>query len=158
MARNRTADAVITFLATGAYVGFSPVMPGTIGTLWGILIAYLTRGAGPYIQAALIIVVFIASVYVSSRAVKIFRSPDPGSVVCDEVAGVLVAFFLIPFTAFNAILVFILFRFFDILKPPPISTIEKGFKGGLGVVLDDIAAGVLANIGVRIILGLLTGI
>jgi len=127
-------------------------MPGTFGTLWGVFIAYLARGSGVYAEALLIIAVFVASVLISSRAVKIFNDQDPKSVVCDEVSGLLVAFFLIPFSAINAIMVFIFFRFFDILKPPPISSIERSVKGGLGVVLDDIAAGVLANICVQIIL------
>ncbi|MFQ5442904.1 MAG: phosphatidylglycerophosphatase A [Thermodesulfobacteriota bacterium] len=152
MRAKRTTDSLTTFLATGTYTGFSPVMPGTFGTLWGVFIAYLARGSGLYVQALLIIAVFIASVLISSRAVRIFNDEDPKSVVCDEVSGVLVAFFLIPFSAFNAILVFIFFRFFDILKPPPISFIERSVKGGLGVVLDDIAAGVLANICVHVIL------
>lgn len=77
---------------------------------------------------------------------------DPSSVVCDEISGILVSIFLIPFSAFNAILVFILFRFFDILKPYPIRLMERKIKGGPGIVLDDIMAGVYANISAHLVL------
>ncbi len=143
---------IITFLATGAYTGYSPVMPGTVGTLWGVLIAYLISGAGPRIQALFIIAVFAASIYLAGEASRVFGKKDPSEITCDEVSGVLLAFFLIPFTAFNAILVFLLFRFFDILKPYPVGLIDSRVGGGLGVVLDDIAAGIYANISAQIVL------
>jgi phosphatidylglycerophosphatase A len=143
---------IITFLATGAYSGYSPVMPGTVGTLWGVLIAYLISGAGPPVQALVIIAVFAASIYLSGEASRIFGEKDPSRITCDEVSGVLFAFFLIPFTAFNAILVFLLFRFFDIVKPYPAGMIDAKVGGGLGVVLDDTAAGIYANISAQIFL------
>ncbi len=145
-------NAIIKFLATATYTGYSPVMPGTVGTLWGVVIAYLISGAGVPIQALVIIAVTAVSIYVAGEAARLFGQKDPSKVTCDEVAGLLFAFFLIPFTPANAILVFLLFRFFDILKPYPVSIIDSRVKGGLGIVADDCAAGIYANISAQIIL------
>lgn len=138
--------AIVKFLATGTYTGLSPAAPGTVGTLWGVVIAWFTAPAPPLVQALVITVVFAASVYLSGEESRNHGRHDPGHIVCDEVAGVLVAFFLIPFSWLNAIIVFILFRLFDILKPWPVGALDKRIKGGLGITVDDIAAGVYANI------------
>ena len=143
---------LVTFLSTGAYAGYSPVMPGTAGTLWGVAIWYLTRGSSPYAQALAVILVFGVSVYVAEVARGVFGGEDPPFIVCDEICGFLVSFFLIQFTVFNVILVFILFRFFDILKPYPAGLIDRSVGGGFGIVLDDVAAGVYANISAHIII------
>ncbi len=145
-------NGVIRFFATGAYAGLSPVMPGTVGTLWGVAISWLISARPPYEQALVIIAVCAASVYFASGESRNAGEKDPSSIVCDEVAGYMVAIFLIPFTFFNAILVFILFRIFDILKPYPAGAIDRKAEGGLGVVLDDIMAGIYANIAAHIVL------
>lgn len=143
---------VIIFFATGTYTGYIPVAPGTFGTLWGIPFAWLASTHPPYVQAALTAALFVVSVYAAGEACKIIGKKDPSSVVIDEAVGFLVSFFLIPFTLFNVILVFLLFRFFDILKPYPIGLIDRRVVGGLGVVLDDAAAGIYANILAQIII------
>ena len=137
---------IIKFFATGAFAGLSPVMPGTVGTLWGVFIAWLLSGRPPYEQVLAIISISAASVYFASEESKNTGQKDPGSIVCDEIAGFLVAFFLVPFTLFNLILVFILFRFFDIVKPYPVGEIDRKTEGGLGIVLDDIIAGIYAGV------------
>lgn len=147
--------AVVNFLATGTYTGLSPVMPGTFGTLWGVAIAWLISGLGLAFQGAVIVAVCALSVWIASEWVRLNGGQDPPSVVCDEVSGYLVGFFLLPATAFNLILVFILFRFFDILKPCPVGLLDRKVKGGPGIVLDDLAAGVYANISAHIIIWLL---
>jgi len=143
---------LIVFLATGTYLGFSPLVSGTVGTLWGVLIAFLERGSSLLFQGAILVIITLVSIYVSGKAIGIFGKKDPSEVVCDEVAGYLAAFFLIPFTAFNATLIFILFRIFDIVKPYPASIIDRRLGGGAGIVLDDIVAGIYANIVAHIIL------
>lgn len=143
------------FVATGGYVGLSPVMPGTFGTLWGVLLVYLGRGWGWHLHGALILTAVALGVFVSSAVVKASQKEDPQEIVIDEAAGFLVSFFLIPFNTFNLILAFLIFRFFDILKPYPIRAVDRGVKGGLGVVLDDLLAGVYANILLRVILGII---
>lgn len=130
-------------------------MPGTIGTLWGVAIAYLTASWPFYAQALLLAVIFALSVYASGEAAVMFDRSDPSQVVCDEITGYLIAVLFIPFTLFNAILAFILFRFFDILKPYPIRQIDRGVHGGLGIVLDDVLAGVFANVCAQAVLWLI---
>ncbi len=80
------------------------------------------------------------------------KAKDPGCIVIDEIAGIGVTFLAIPFNIYWAILGFIVFRFFDILKPFPVNYLEKRFTGGLGVVIDDVAAGIMSNIVLQMIL------
>lgn len=142
---------IINFLATGAYVGHIPKMPGTIGTLWGIPLVYLLSCYSPLVYAIATVVFFFIASYVSSEAEKNFNQKDPGKVIIDEILGFMVAFFLLPFTLYHVIIVFLLFRFFDILKPFPIGYLDKRVKGGMGIVLDDAVAGVFANIVMHLI-------
>jgi len=142
---------LITILATGAYAGYLPKMPGTFGTLWGVPLAYICSRMPVWGQAAFTLAVTLASIYIAGRECGATGEKDPSRVVIDEAAGYLVSFFLMPFTPFNVILVFILFRFFDILKPYPIGAIDRGVSGGTGVVLDDIVAGVYAGASAHII-------
>lgn len=137
---------LVTFFATGAYAGYSPAMPGTIGTLWGIGIAYFIAPWPLYGRALLTAAMFVGSVFLSGQAVGYFEKDDPSQIVIDEVSGFLIAFFYMPFTPLPVALVFILFRFFDIVKPFPINLIDKKMRGGLGITLDDAVAGVYASI------------
>jgi len=147
---------LFTFIATGAYFGYSPYAPGTIGTLWGAAIVFLTASWPLYAKAIIIAASFAVSVIAAGQAETFFAVKDPPEIICDEVCGFLVAFFLIPFTLFNLILVFIFFRFFDIVKPYPVNFIDKRLGGGLGITLDDVMAGVYANIAAHIIIMLLS--
>ena len=145
-------DSLIKFLATGGFIGYLPKMPGTFGTLVAIPLAWpflkLDSGAG-----AGVLLLFLAfSSYVSGEAEILFGGKDPGKIVIDEIMGFLVTVYLLPFTAFNIILGFLLFRFFDILKPFPISRFDRGLRGGFGVVFDDVLAGIYANISLHIII------
>ncbi len=151
----RPGVTIARFVATGAYVGNSPYMPGTLGTLWGIAIAYLTSCLSPLWQIMIILAVTAVAVITAGITAKEAGAKDPSSIVCDEIAGALVGFFMVPFTFFNAFLVFIIFRFFDILKPWPIGLIDKRVEGGTGIVLDDIAAGLFTAIIVHSILWLI---
>ncbi len=145
-------NAIIKFLATGAYSGLLPKMPGTFGTVVGIPVAYIFSGFTPMAGAAVLITGFFISSYVSGEAEKMLGGKDPSSVVIDEILGYMVAAYLIPLTALNIILIFLLFRFFDILKPFPIGLLDRKIHGGKGIVLDDVIAGIFANISVRIII------
>ncbi|MBI5599301.1 MAG: phosphatidylglycerophosphatase A [Deltaproteobacteria bacterium] len=155
--KNGLRKTLILFFATGAFSGYSPVAPGTIGTVWGVLISFLISTLSPSPgaagAAAWVTGAALAAVYFANEAQKILGGNDPKGIVCDEAAGFMAAMFLIPFTALNAILVFILFRIFDILKPFPAGFIDRRCGGGIGIVLDDMAAGIYANIAARVITG-----
>ncbi|MFZ3071929.1 MAG: phosphatidylglycerophosphatase A [Thermodesulfobacteriota bacterium] len=139
-------------MSTGALAGYIPFAPGTAGTLWGVLLFYGLEGTGPMLWAAFLIVIILFAIAVSNEAEKHLQKKDPKEIVIDEIAGYAMATAFLPFTLLNVILAFILFRFFDILKPFPIRWIERRFPGGWGIVLDDCAAGIFANIALQVIL------
>ncbi len=142
----RVKKRIVVFIAEGAYLGRSAAMPGTLGTLWGLPLAWAASFLGIAEQAAFTVFFCVAAVFISGAAARAIGEKDPKEIVIDEAAGFLAAVFLLPFTPFNLILAFILFRFFDIVKPWPIRLIDKNIEGGAGIVLDDVAAGILANI------------
>ncbi len=153
--------SIIVFLATGAYSGYSPFAPGTVGTLWGVPLWFLLSRVGP-VEGALVLALGAAiSIALAQRArhfiaqgaVGAGGDKDPAPIICDEVIGFAFAAYLLPFTLANIILVFILFRIFDILKPYPAGLIDSRLEGGAGIVLDDVVAGIYANAVAHIILG-----
>lgn len=151
----RLGKMTARFVATGAFVGNSPYMPGTFGTLWGIAIAWFTSCLSPIWQIMTILLVTAVAIITAGVTAREAGIKDPSSIVCDEIAGALVGFFMVPFTIFNALLVFIIFRFFDILKPWPINLIDKRVEGGTGIVLDDLVAGLFTAVIVHSILWLI---
>jgi len=142
------------FLATLGGIGLVPLAPGTAGSIFGwILFIILSHYVGMYTFLVLIGVVIILAVTSSGKASKDLVEKDHKSIVIDELAGILVAMYPVIFIASTqyerslyAILALILFRLFDIFKPYPISYIDKNFKNGLGIVLDDLIAGIYSAI------------
>jgi phosphatidylglycerophosphatase A len=141
----------ILLLATGFGVGYSPIAPGTLGTLIAIPVYYfLSTIPSPLYEITLIAFLFL-SVWISENAEIFFGKKDDTRIVIDEMIGFLIAMLWVPKTTRFIIIGFFLFRFFDILKPFPIRGLEKRLKGGFGVVLDDVLAGVYANIILEIV-------
>lgn len=125
-------------------MGYFPKAPGTMGTLAAVpLVALAPLAAQTYI--ILTIALTLLGIYASERAEKLIGKKDPGCIVIDEFCGYLTAMALLPITAFNLIAAFVLFRIFDILKPQPIKALQR-LGGGLGVMADDIVAGLAANL------------
>jgi len=139
-------ERFIRIAATGLGSGLFPLAPGTAGTLVGVLV-YMVFSSFSWPLYLLSVVAFsLFAVYVSREAERIYNEKDPPRIVIDEVAGFLVTMFLVTPTLWHIFWGFILFRAFDITKPFPIRLCEQKFPGGYGVVADDIAAGVYANI------------
>ena len=142
----------IIFIATGGLIGFSPVAPGTFGSLAALpiclLISSMRIGPASIFVAALI----MFSTWIAHAAEKVEAQKDPKQVVVDEICGMAIALFALPFTPFFIIGGFALFRVFDILKPFPIQWVDKKVPGGLGIVLDDILAGIFANGSLRLVI------
>jgi len=133
-------------VATGFGVGYSPIVPGTLGTLLAIpLYLVLSEIPSPIYELTLIGFFFL-SVWISERAEKFFGKKDDQRIVIDEMMGLFITLLWLEKTLLVIVIGFILFRFFDILKPFPIRHLEKRWKGGYGVVLDDLMAGLYANI------------
>jgi phosphatidylglycerophosphatase A len=147
------------------FLGYIPGAPGTWGA--GALVAALwftrdttSRFFGPdyYVASWVVILAVIAlSVLCANDAKHSFGANDPKAFVLDEVAGQLITFFMIPFSWRVLVLGFLLFRFFDIVKPFPVYKFEE-IEDGLGVVMDDVAAGVMANISLAALLWVYHGI
>lgn len=133
-------------LSTWFGIGLLPVAPGTFGTLSAVpLILVLNRLGIGYSVFTLFIVVGVA-VWSAGPTQDLLNKKDPSEVVIDEVAGFLLATTLLPFSWLGLGLAFFLFRFLDILKPYPIKRLE-GFRGGMGIVMDDLLAGLYACAG-----------
>jgi len=136
------------FFFTAFYSGYSPVAPGTMGTLVAMAIYVLENiifsDADPVnlniFNLLFIIVIIYPSVKLGDAAEKFYQTKDPQQVVIDEVLGYWVGVLFIPFSISYAIIAFILFRGFDIIKPFPAGSLES-LKGGLGIMIDDIIAG-----------------
>ncbi len=135
---------LIMALATGFYTGYLPKAPGTWGTLVAFPIHFglIHLEQGHYFIALAII--GLLAVGCAGSAEKILDHADPSVVVIDEIIGMLIALIGAPNHPLAWLCAFILFRFFDILKPWPVSFFDKRLHGGLGIVLDDVAAGLYA--------------
>jgi len=137
------------FLATGLYTGYLPKAPGTWGSLAAIPIHLVLITLEPRLYAASLIGIFILAVITAGGAEKILDRADPGVVVIDEIIGMLIALIGTPAHPLPLFLGFVLFRLFDITKPPPIGWLDRSIHGGLGIVLDDCAAGLIALVALR---------
>lgn len=137
---------MILFTACGFGTGFAPAAPGTFGSLFGILVYFIIQSFSWQIQLVLVAVLVIIAVICSHVAAKMLGQEDPGSIVIDEIVGQVIALWGVQFTLANVIAGFVLFRFFDILKPYPIKMLEKKVPGGAGIVVDDLMAGIYARI------------
>jgi phosphatidylglycerophosphatase A len=131
--------------ATGLGAGFSPVVPGTMGTLVAIPIYYFASSIPFLLYELTLVAFFFFSSWISNQAERYWGKKDDRRIVIDEIMGFLVTMLWIPGSPLFIAAGFLLFRFFDILKPFPIRRLEK-VESGFGVVLDDVLAGVYANI------------
>lgn len=131
------------------YLGHSPFMPGTMGSLGGLVIYFLVRNIDA-LYAFSILFLFALGVLFAGEAEKVYKRKDPSMIVIDEACGMLLALFLVPFNLYSVILGFFLFRIFDILKPPPARRLEK-LTGSLGIMFDDIVAALYTNIILQIV-------
>jgi phosphatidylglycerophosphatase A len=142
-------------IATLGALGRSPFIPGTVGTVVaGVPGAVIMSGLGRWPSVALLTLVFLLGCYVAHVAEEELGSHDPAEIVVDELIGFLVTMIWLPVTAKSILLGVAAFRLFDIWKPWPVRALDAKVGGGLGVVVDDVAAGVLAHALVWVMLGL----
>jgi phosphatidylglycerophosphatase A len=144
------------FLATGGYIGRVPFAPGTFGSLVGLPIVYLLSKTSWYTATVLTAILVLGSVWVAHLAEKKLEVKDPGCIVIDEIAGMCVTMLFVPLTLTTGSAGFFLFRLFDVIKPPPVRQIDRMLGGGWGIVMDDVVAGVMANVTIRIGLSMMT--
>lgn len=158
------------FIATGAFVGYVPWASGTFGTLAGLILYLIPGMESPPLLFVIILVGFAGGVYTSGKVAsavghRLTRSaerakstfqpgvpsmPDPSIIVIDEIVGIWIALLMVPKTLPAIILGFLLFRLFDIIKPYPAARLEH-VPDGWGIMLDDVVAGIYANIATQIL-------
>lgn len=132
-------------IATVFFIGYIPFAPGTFGSLAALAFVWIFK-PDVFILLAILTAVFIIGILSSHAVEKDTGIKDGRYIVIDEFAGYLASVILLPLTEAYLIVAFVLFRFFDILKPPPVRNFERIFNGGIGVMIDDLAAGIITNI------------
>ena len=126
-------------------IGYTVYAPGTMGSLFGLLLYMFIKDIPVIWYVIFIVVLFIIGVLVSDVIEDIYGIKDPSFVVIDEVVGMLIAMIAVPYSPMIAILGFLLFRIIDIAKIPPLNWLEK-FQGGFGIMIDDAVGGLMVNI------------
>ena len=140
------------FIATVGYCGYFPIAPGTVGSAAGLVFYLLVWWLqSTVVEVALIVALFVAGVWAGTTSERYFGGIDPGPIVLDEVVGMLVTLAFIPVGVSGALIGFVLFRIFDVVKPFPARRLEA-LHGGLGVMADDAMAAIYANIALRLVL------
>ena len=138
-------------LATGFGSGLTPKAPGTAGSLAAVPFCYLLGLASLPLKATIIVVAFAIGVYACQKATDAIGIDDHGGIVWDEFVGMFITVACLPNTLAWLIAGFVVFRIFDIWKPWPIGPIDAKLKGGLGIMLDDVIAGVFALVVLKLI-------
>jgi phosphatidylglycerophosphatase A len=139
------SDNLFKHIATLGPIGYFPVAPGTWGSL-AAFIAYVSLRPSVSIHALFVLFILPLGIVASSFAEKALKEKDSRHIIIDEACGFFVSVLFIPFSIGYVLAAFFLFRIFDILKPFPVRQAETTFTGGLGVMADDIVAGIYANI------------
>ena len=136
----------VCFIGLGFGSGLAPIAPGTFGTLAAIPIYLLMQNLSLVTYLILTSIGFILGVWICERSAEWLDREDPGAVVWDEIVGYLITMIAAPTGWLWILTGFVLFRFFDIVKPWPISIADKEIHGGLGIMVDDVIAGIFACI------------
>ena len=142
-------NILVKFLVTGFYSGKIKYMPGTFGTFVGVLIFQLISLNSLLNNIFLLLVLFFLYLLLLNYSYKksIFLNKDDKSIVIDEIFGYLIFMIFFENNPTNLLVGFMLFRFFDILKPFPISLIDKNIKNSFGVMFDDVIAALFSGVG-----------
>ena len=142
----------VHFLALGFGSGLIPFMPGTFGSLAALPLLIACSQISLISFIALTLIFSVVGIYLCGKTADDMQVHDHGSIVWDEIAGMFVTFLFVPISASSLLVGFVLFRLFDILKPWPISWLDKRLRGGSGIMLDDVLAGIASNIVLQLIL------
>ena len=147
----RVNHSISQVVATFFYSGYFPFAPGTFASLLAVLVWFFLPWSSVLFKILSMLIILIlgfASVEVTEKS---FKEADPSFIVIDEVIGMWITVITLPKSVIVALLAFLMFRIFDIVKPPPIRRLEL-LKGSLGIIIDDVVAGIYAAISVHILL------
>ena len=140
---------LVRLLATFFYVGYLPLIPGTFGSLAGVLIFYLIEG-NPLTYFLVTVILIVLGFVSVGQAEGLMQTKDPRYIVIDEVCGMLLSFLFIPYDIKLVMIGFLLFRTLDTLKPYPAGSFER-IRGSVGIMSDDIIAGLYTNIILQVV-------
>jgi phosphatidylglycerophosphatase A len=130
----------VHFFALGFGSGLAPIAPGTAGTLVGVLLDVLLRPLGIELRIVVVALMFAAGIWLCGESARRLNTHDHPGIVWDEIVGYLALMLVLPAGWAWALAGFVVFRFFDIVKPWPIRQLDHGVRGGFGIMLDDIMA------------------
>lgn len=142
-------DRLYTIIASVFYIGYLPVAPGTLGSLAALILYYFVCRSAVFMTAVILIIIILGFI-TAGKVERMFGEKDPEEIIIDEFGGMLISLYRIPPTMGYVVTGFLLFRFFDIVKPKPIRSLEK-LNGSLGIMSDDLIAGVYANMVLQVI-------
>jgi phosphatidylglycerophosphatase A len=140
----RILKAITIILSTFFYIGYFPFFSGTFASIFGVLLFYFLRNS-IFLHLLFILLLVVIGFLVAAQAERIFNKKDPGCVVIDEVAGMLLALVFLPYNIDIVVTAFVLFRILDGIKPYPLDKIQN-LGRGIGIMGDDIVAGLYTNI------------
>ncbi len=143
-------NSIEKLLGSGFYTGYIPFISGTFGSLAGLIIYYIPGFEKLYIIAPLIVIFFVYGVYVGTKFEALYGK-DPAQCTIDEVVGMWISLLFLPKIIWISILAFFIWRIMDIIKPQPARMLEN-LKGGLGIMIDDVVAGLYSLLIIHIIL------
>lgn len=145
-------------LATGLGVGNAPVAPGTVGSVPGAILSWgLAVAGGAWASLAGFAMVTVVGFWACGHAARRFGAKDPRPIVVDEIAGQMLSLLFMPLSTRTIVLGFLLFRLFDVWKPFPVRLLES-LPGGSGIMADDLAAGIYANLVLQVALRFAPGL
>ncbi len=147
----KMASFLVRILSSVFFIGYLPLVPGTFGSLVGVGLFYLLRGISPAAYLLFTGGIIGLGLLVSGRTERLLNKKDPSCIVIDEVAGMLLGLSFLPLNLKTIFLAFLVFRIFDTLKPYPASRFQNS-HGSIGVMADDLVAGVYTNLVLRCIL------
>jgi phosphatidylglycerophosphatase A len=145
------SEAIAVGIATTLGCGFFPIAPGTVGSAVAVILFWFLPALPWSAAAGLVLVIFVAGVWAASIVEKKWHIQDPGQVNWDEFLGQYIALLLLPHGLWIYLGAFIAFRFFDIAKIYPINRAEA-LPAGWGIMMDDVIAGIFANLLMRLVL------
>jgi phosphatidylglycerophosphatase A len=143
-------DTILKHIATLGFIGYLPLAPGTFGTIFAVLLFIVLKPSALF-HILLLLIIIPIGIISAHRAEILLHERDSMHIIIDEFCGYFFSLILIPAGVSSALIAFFLFRFFDILKPFPIRTIESSLSGGIGIMADDIMAAMYTNIILQIL-------
>ncbi|MDD5477160.1 MAG: phosphatidylglycerophosphatase A [Candidatus Omnitrophica bacterium] len=155
MKLNNLGNFLVKAIASVFFIGYLPLIPGTFGSIAGVGLFYLLQGSGRPVYFLGILCIIVLGLFTSGRMEKLLNKKDPSCVVIDEVMGMLIALSFLPADLKIVVLAFVIFRILDTFKPYPAGRLQN-LHGSVGVMVDDLIAGIYANIVVQVILKLVS--